>query len=592
MWLNKGNTEFTVLNNFGSQDGTLSGYVPILADFNGGGKTGIVWDRRDDGDTRSKGTRVLWTSDGVIPDILTGVTTGIGATASFIFKSLTDNTVYTKDNSAADPIIDLQGSSRVVWRVGQSNGIGGIRTVEYHYTGAKAHLDGRGFLGFREVRTTDLGTGLLQATTYRQEYPLAGLVAEEVKSKDGVTLGSSVNTHNAADVGGTRRQVTLTQSVSTGADLDGTVLPSSTTAYQYDAFGNATQITVTSSDGYSKVTTNTYANDTANWLLGRLGGATVTSQAPTVAQQAPPVADATPNAFDFTDLTNAPLNTPSESSAVVTGFTGLIVATASEGGAQIRKNGVGAWGSSAGLNAGDTLNIRMTSSGSYVTAVVATITVGTVSADWQITTLHDTTPNPFDFADLINIPLSALQETSTVLSGFTGSLTATISGADAQLRKNGGGAWGSSVGVIPGDTLNIRMTSSSANSTAVTAVVTVGTVTADWRITTVAPSCGGSLIGGYCWYYGAQGQSCDTVCGSHGGCNLTGTRDYAGSGGTAQNCQNVAASFGVSGTLPIGAPASGLGCMAVLGSVSRASSPATTCNAAGSFIRRFCACSN
>ena len=53
-----------------------------------------------------------------------------------------------------------------------------------------------------------------------------------------------------------------------------------TSSYQYDAFGNATQVTVAASDGSSKTTTNTYTNDAVNWLLGRLTAATVTSQIP------------------------------------------------------------------------------------------------------------------------------------------------------------------------------------------------------------------------------------------------------------------------------------------------------------------------
>lgn len=34
----------------------------------------------------------------------------------------------------------------------------------------------------------------------------------------------------------------------------------------------------------------------------------------------------------------------------------------------------------------------------------------------------------------------------------------------------------------------------------------------------VAPSCSGWEDGGYCWYFGGAGQSCDTVCTTHGGC--------------------------------------------------------------------------
>jgi hypothetical protein len=53
-----------------------------------------------------------------------------------------------------------------------------------------------------------------------------------------------------------------------------------TTTFQYDAFGNATQVATSTPDGYSKTTNSTYTNDTTNWFLGRLTGATVTSTTP------------------------------------------------------------------------------------------------------------------------------------------------------------------------------------------------------------------------------------------------------------------------------------------------------------------------
>lgn len=56
---------------------------------------------------------------------------------------------------------------------------------------------------------------------------------------------------------------------------------------------------------------------------------------------------------------------------------------------------------------------------------------------------------------------------------------------------------------------------------------------------TCVSSCGGATVGGYCWYTAVEFSSCDTVCASHGGCNLSGTKDYAGSGGNMTNCLAV-----------------------------------------------------
>ncbi len=136
-----------------------------------------------------------------------------------------------------------------------------------------------------------------------------------------------------------------------------------------------------------------------------------------------------------------------------------------------------------------------------------------------------------------------------------------------------------------------------------------------------APACGGVSIGGYCWYAGARAQSCTTVCSGRGGVNITGTRNYAGSGGAAGNCYAVAAALGLSNspggnlsggscttgntTIGIGGSPTGLGCMQTENSwfpgfftIVHCSSPTTTASALGvgnqynSHVRRVCACSN
>jgi hypothetical protein len=57
---------------------------------------------------------------------------------------------------------------------------------------------------------------------------------------------------------------------------------------------------------------------------------------------------------------------------------------------------------------------------------------------------------------------------------------------------------------------------------------------------TCAPPCSGALVGGFCWYLGGKSKSCTTVCSGLGmDVDMTGTRDFAGSGGTKAHCQAV-----------------------------------------------------
>jgi hypothetical protein len=138
------------------------------------------------------------------------------------------------------------------------------------------------------MTVNDTQTGISDTTSYRQDFPYIGLVASTTRAAGSQTLGQSSNTFQFSNAsGGTTisptsapYQVSLSQNVSSGADLDGTALPTVTTSNQYDAYGNATQVVVSTSDGFSKTTANTYTNDTTNWYLGRLTGASVKSVAP------------------------------------------------------------------------------------------------------------------------------------------------------------------------------------------------------------------------------------------------------------------------------------------------------------------------
>jgi hypothetical protein len=63
------------------------------------------------------------------------------------------------------------------------------------------------------------------------------------------------------------------------------------------------------------------------------------------------------------------------------------------------------------------------------------------------------------------------------------------------------------------------------------------------------PTCGGFSLGGYCWYTGALGQSCDTICSTRGG-STSGTINYVGSGGSLANCVAVVQGLGLSALSP------------------------------------------
>jgi hypothetical protein len=107
-------------------------------------------------------------------------------------------------------------------------------------------------------------------------------------------------------------------------------------------------------------------------------------------------------------------------------------------------------------------------------------------------------------------------------------------------------------------------------------------------------SCGGTLVGGFCWYFAANQASCTTTCGSHGGYNSA-TLSYAGSGGTDANCQAVATAFSHGATVTDIARGNGVGCYLATGSQGGLIRDTTPTTANGTDIAntfRFCACNN
>jgi hypothetical protein len=95
--------------------------------------------------------------------------------------------------------------------------------------------------------------------------------------------------------------------------------------------------------------------------------------------------DTTPNAFSFTPQTNVALSTAITSNSIT--VSGINTGTAiSITGGQYALNG-GAYTATAGtVNNGDTVTLRLTSSASFSTTSLATLTIGTQSAVFQVTT--------------------------------------------------------------------------------------------------------------------------------------------------------------------------------------------------------------
>jgi hypothetical protein len=197
--------------------------------------------------------------------------------------------------------------------------------------------------------------------------------------------------------------------------------------------------------------------------------------------------DTTPDAFSFTDVTLAPFNTLTTSNAVtITGIdTATPVSVTGAGSPQIRIDG-GSWVTSGTITDGQSLEVRLTSANTSATANTATVTVGSVSDNWSVTTI-DITPNAFSFNDVTGVNLNTLTTSNTItISGIDTPTSVSVSGTGSpQISINGGG-WTTSGTISNGQSLAVRLTSANAYSSTYSATVTAGGVSDVWYVTTRA----------------------------------------------------------------------------------------------------------
>ena len=113
---------------------------------------------------------------------------------------------------------------------------------------------------------------------------------------------------------------------------------------------------------------------------------------------------------------------------------------------------------------------------------------------------------------------------------------------------------------------------------------------------TPATSCpsGGQLVGGYCWWFGNYSANCDDTCAAAGLLCDAATDTYAGFDGTLAHCQAVENAIGPMPSVTVNdvhSAFAGMGCAWEYPFAYReADWPPTSCSAADSNHRRFCAC--
>lgn len=199
-------------------------------------------------------------------------------------------------------------------------------------------------------------------------------------------------------------------------------------------------------------------------------------------------ADTTPDSFTFTAATGVAISTLTTSNTVTIGGIDS-AASVSIANGEYSINGAAFTTSPGTITNGQTVAVRRTSSASNSTTVTAVLTIGGVNGTFSVTTVSaaaDTTPNAFSFTAQTGVGVNTLATSNSVTIGGIDA-PSPISITNGEYSINGGAFTTASGTISNGNSVVVRRMSSGSNSTAVTAVLSIGGVSGTFSVTTVAP---------------------------------------------------------------------------------------------------------
>lgn len=282
-------------------------------------------------------------------------------------------------------------------------------------------------------------------------------------------------------ISGISPNISLPISASSGVtwSIDGVNFNSPTTALSTTAGIITIHVKTNSSStlGTSITKSITVGGVTGNWVISTINN------------------DTTPNPFTFTPTTNAPLNSVVTASTIIAGVSpNISVSINASPGVTWGIDGVNFNSpSTVTSNSGGsfTLYIRCTTGSVLGATTTKSIVIGGVTGRWDITTMAvDRTPNPFTFASTTNAPLNTMVSSSAVITGVSPNVSLPISASAGVIWSVDGVNYNSPTTVLSNITgsitIYVKSTSSNTLGTAIVKSVTVGGVTGNWSISTIA----------------------------------------------------------------------------------------------------------
>jgi len=208
------------------------------------------------------------------------------------------------------------------------------------------------------------------------------------------------------------------------------------------------------------------------------------------------VPDTTPDIFAFGAVSGAELSTEYTSNTItVAGLDpGIIVVLSATNGALTSVNGGAFSTTNKSVTNNDTVTVKMTSSGSFNTQKSTTVSIGTISTTWKITTKSAPVqiPNTFTFTPVVGAPvLTYIESNEVTITGLTTTVDVTAPTNGAESSVNGGAYSTAAKTISNGGKLKLRLLTSDVLGDVATTAIAVGDgPNVGWQVTNVTTADG------------------------------------------------------------------------------------------------------
>ncbi len=220
------------------------------------------------------------------------ITNSMGEYTNIDYSPITNSNVYTPGGTSSYPISNFMAPLYVVNHIARENGFGSHFYTYYDYKGAKAHRNGKGFLGFEELIIRDNRSNTVSKSYFNFNnqffYPENYKTEYRTKNND-VLISETYNTTSYKIPNGKLNFFPFnTISLSKKYDEEGVLISVSKTTIadtDMDNYGNTEHMEVLSGPDedhlwFKEIVDNVYNNYSFNWVLGRLMTAQVEKISP------------------------------------------------------------------------------------------------------------------------------------------------------------------------------------------------------------------------------------------------------------------------------------------------------------------------